>query len=107
VHRQSCPNIKKVLGEKDRIVEAFWSDQVRSSFLISVQIRALDRNNLLNELLKSLHDDQISMQSINSSVSKDQVATFHIVLEMADPKRLNSVLSHLRQVDSVFEAYRV
>jgi GTP pyrophosphokinase len=107
VHRANCPNLKRVLEEKDRIVEAVWSDQVRTSFLIQIQIKALDRTNLLTEILKVLSDDRVSINTLNSSVSKDQIATFRMVLDMADPKQLPAVLNHLRQLDNIFEVYRV
>ncbi|MDR2538488.1 MAG: bifunctional (p)ppGpp synthetase/guanosine-3',5'-bis(diphosphate) 3'-pyrophosphohydrolase [Bifidobacteriaceae bacterium] len=107
VHRVNCPNLQRVLNEKNRIVEAVWSDQVRTSFLMQIQINALDRANLLTEILKVLSDDRVSINSLNSSVSKDQIATFRMVLDMADPKQLPAVSNHLRQLDNIFEVYRV
>jgi GTP pyrophosphokinase len=106
-HRADCPNLAKVRNETDRIVEAEWADQVRTSFLMQVQIKALDRSNLLTEILKVLSDDRISINTMNTSVSQDQIANIRLVLDMADPKQLNAVLGHLRQLDNIFEAFRI
>jgi (p)ppGpp synthase/HD superfamily hydrolase len=44
---------------------------------------------------------------MNTSVSQDQIANIRLVLDMADPKQLNAVLGHLRQLDNIFEAFRI
>ena len=49
----------------------------------------------------------MNILSCTSQTSSDRVAKFRFDFELADPSHLDSILSAMKRVDSVYEAYRV
>jgi GTP pyrophosphokinase len=107
VHRVDCENITKFISDESRIIEASWSDHTSATFYVQIQISAMDRVNLLNEILVTVNEDQTPISSVTSSASRDRVAHIKLTLEIADSSRLDVILSHIRKIDGVFEVYRV
>jgi len=46
VHRTDCPNVKELSKSSDRLIEVSWRPGKPTSFLVSIQVEALDRRKL-------------------------------------------------------------
>lgn len=108
VHRSDCANVLHLAERQpERFVPVTWShNQSGSQYLVEVEIRALNRAGLLNDLSKVLSDLKVDILSGTMGTSGDQVATVRFTFELPDVDYLQSVLSTLRRVDGVFEASR-
>ncbi|OZG55625.1 (p)ppGpp synthetase [Bifidobacterium tissieri] len=107
VHRADCQNLidlKKHQG--DRIVEVSWNS-TNGTFLVKIQVEALDRPHLLSDVTRMLSDHGVNIISGTISTGDDRVATSQFVFEMADPQHLNTLLSAVRRIDGVFDCYRI
>ncbi|KAA8831579.1 RelA/SpoT family protein [Bifidobacterium tissieri] len=107
VHRADCQNLidlKKHQG--DRIVEVSWNS-TNGTFLVKIQVEALDRPHLLSDVTRMLSDHGVNIISGTISTGDDRVATSQFVFEMADPQHLNTLLSAVRKIDGVFDCYRI
>ncbi|MBT1176848.1 RelA/SpoT family protein [Bifidobacterium callimiconis] len=107
VHRADCQNLidlKKHQG--DRIVEVAWNS-TNGTFLVKIQVEALDRPHLLSDVTRMLSDHGVNIISGTISTGDDRVATSQFVFEMADPQHLNTLLSAVRKIDGVFDCYRI
>ncbi|MQA06763.1 MAG: RelA/SpoT family protein [Streptosporangiales bacterium] len=107
VHRKDCTNIENLSSQTERLVEVEWAPGQHSVFLVAIQVEALDRTRLLSDITKLLSDQHINILSASVSTTRDRVAISKFTFEMADPKHLGHLLADVRQVQGVYDAYRV
>lgn len=107
VHRRDCTNAKALLSQPERLVEVEWAPTTQSTFLVQIMVEALDRARLLSDITMVLSDQHVNILSASLTTSRDRVAKSRFAFEMGDPKHLGHVLKAVRQVDGVFDAYRV
>jgi guanosine-3',5'-bis(diphosphate) 3'-pyrophosphohydrolase len=107
VHRGDCINVPGLQDQPDRIVEVSWAPTSSSVFLVNIQIEALDRARLLSDVTRALSDTHVNILSASVTTTRDRIAMSRFTFEMADPKHLGSVLKAVRNVEGVYDAYRV
>jgi GTP pyrophosphokinase len=107
VHRTDCTNAKDLQARTERLVEVAWSVQPGSVFLVAIQVEALDRHRLLSDVTKVLADERVNILSASVQTSRDRVAVSRFTFEMGDPKHLGHVLRAVRNVEGVYDVYRV
>ena len=107
VHRDDCENAGDLRVQAERIVEVTWKPTSASSFLVAIQVEALDRHKLLADVTKVLSDERVNILSATVTTTRDRVAISRFSFEMADPKHLGHLLAAVRKVDGVYDAYRV
>ena len=76
------------------------------TFLVQIQVEALDRARLLSDVTRVLSDNHVNILSASVSTSRDRVAVSKFSFEMAETNHLGHVLAAVRKVDGVFDAYR-
>ncbi|HEY4898134.1 MAG TPA: ACT domain-containing protein, partial [Candidatus Nanopelagicaceae bacterium] len=107
VHRIDCLNLNDLKEHQgDRIVGVKWNNTARASFLVNIQVEALDRSGLLSDITRTLSDQHVNILNAAVSTSKDRVALSRFTFEMADALHLDNVLSAVRSVEGVYDVYR-
>jgi guanosine-3',5'-bis(diphosphate) 3'-pyrophosphohydrolase len=107
VHRTDCPNVKSLRNEPDRLIDVSWSVGKPTSFLVSIQVDALDRRKLLQDVATVLGDQHVNIVAASSNTGKDRIAVLRFTFELGDIAHLSSILSNVKRVDGVFDARRV
>jgi len=107
VHRTDCANAEALSGQTHRFIEVEWDHDQPATFVVSVEVEALDRSRLLRDVAGVLAENHVNILSSSSQTSSDRVAKFRFDFEMADPGHLESVLKAMKRVDSVYDVYRV
>ncbi len=107
VHRADCPNARALATQADRFIDVSWRPGKGTSFVVAVQVEALDRKKLLGDVATALAEHQINILAATSTVGKDRVAKLRFTFELADITHLTGILRSVKKVDSVFDAYRV
>jgi guanosine-3',5'-bis(diphosphate) 3'-pyrophosphohydrolase len=107
VHREDCTNGTDLKRQAERLVEVSWAPTAGSTFLVAIQVEALDRHRLLSDVTKVLSDEKVNILSATVSTTRDRVAVSKFTFEMADPKHLGHLLRVVRRVEGVYDAYRV
>jgi GTP pyrophosphokinase len=108
VHRTNCVNIDDLKRHQgDRIVAVKWDPNAKSVYLVNIQVEALDRSRLLSDVTRALSDQQVNILSASVTTAKDRTAYSRFSFEMADATHLDAVLSAVRNVDGVYDVYRV
>ena len=108
VHRADCPNVAHLSDtQRDRMVDVHWSPSEGSVFLVAIQVEALDRTRLLSDVTRVLSDQHVNILSATVTTSRDRVAVSRFTFEMGDPKHLGHVLRAVRQIDGVYDVYRI
>jgi guanosine-3',5'-bis(diphosphate) 3'-pyrophosphohydrolase len=107
VHRTDCVNVPGLQAEPDRFVEVAWAPTASSIFLVNLQVEALDRARLLSDVTRALSDMHVNILSASVTTTRDRIALSRFTFEMADPMHLGSVIKGVRNVEGVYDAYRV
>ena len=107
VHRLNCTNASSLKSQSERLLEVEWAPTGQSTFLVNIQVEALDRARLLSDITMALSDVHVNILSASLTTSRDRVAKSRFTFEMADAKHLDSVLKAVRSVQGVFDVYRV
>ena len=108
VHRSDCINMADLkVHQGDRIVTVKWNNSAKSTFLVNIQVEALDRARLLSDVTKALSDQHVNILSASVVTNKDQTAISKFLFEMADASHLATVLTAVRSVEGVYDVNRV
>jgi GTP diphosphokinase / guanosine-3',5'-bis(diphosphate) 3'-diphosphatase len=108
VHRADCTNLMHLVGsEPERLVNVRWSPREGSQFLVAIQVEALDRTGLLSDVTRSISEQHVNIMSATVSTTRDRIAFSRFTFEMGDPKHLGAVLRAVRNIDGVYDVYRV
>ncbi len=107
VHRTDCTNADDLRAEPERLVDVSWASSSTAVFLVAIQVEALDRHRLLSDITKALADEKVNILSASVTTSRDRVAVSRFSFEMGDPKHLGHVLRVVRNVEGVYDVYRV
>ncbi len=107
VHRTDCTNAASLQQQSERIIDVEWAPSPSSVFLVAIQVEALDRHRLLSDVTRVLADEKVNILSASVTTSGDRVAISRFTFEMGDPKHLGHVLNVVRNVEGVYDVYRV
>jgi guanosine-3',5'-bis(diphosphate) 3'-pyrophosphohydrolase len=107
VHRTDCANAQSLRTQPERLVDVEWAPSSSSVFLVGIQVEALDRHRLLSDVAKVLADGKVNILSASVTTTRDRVAVSRFSFEMGDPKHLGHVLRAVRNVEGVYDVYRV
>ena len=109
MHRTDCTNATKLNDEPERLVEVSWSAPggTKSASRATIQLEALDRNGLLTETTGVLSEAKLPILAMSSQAGEDRVATIRLTIEVSDIKQLGSIMNQIRNIEGVFDVYRV
>ncbi len=108
VHRSDCSNAASLAsGDVGRMIEVEWDRESTGSFVAAIELKALDRTRLGVDVWKVISDNHLNILRSDSLTGADRVSRMRFEFELADPAHLDSLLSSLKRIDSVYDAYRV
>ncbi|WCZ39026.1 RelA/SpoT family protein [Corynebacterium jeddahense] len=109
VHRADCTNAAKLKAEPERLVDVAWASarSSRDASRATIQLEALDRNGLLTETTGVLSDAKLPILALSSQAGDDRIATIRLTIEVSDIKQLGSIMNQIRNIEGVFDVYRV
>jgi GTP pyrophosphokinase len=108
VHRSDCANAAALAsGDVGRMIEVEWDRDSTGSFVAAVELKALDRTRLGMDVWKVISENHLNILRSDSLTGADRVSRMRFEFELADPAHLDSLLSALKRIDSVYDAYRV
>jgi len=106
IHRLDCPNVKALMRNPERFTDVEWAEGQSTSFRVHIAVDSWDRPRLLEDVARTFAEHGANIVSYGGVV-EDQLAKNWYVAEVGDIKALRSLLGALRNVDAVFDAYRV
>ena len=110
IHRTDCINIINLPDfERGRLIEASWAaDEGKQDgkYMTEIVIYAHNRVGILTDLSKIFKEKNIDVNSINSRTSKSEIATISMSFAIQGTEELNSLISRIRQIDSIIDIER-
>ncbi|MGB2710089.1 MAG: bifunctional (p)ppGpp synthetase/guanosine-3',5'-bis(diphosphate) 3'-pyrophosphohydrolase [Conexibacter sp.] len=106
IHREDCPNVHILRKDPDRFTPVSWDGESSTSFKVEIHIDGWDRHRLLEDLSRTFSEAGINIVEARC-VSNPPMIKNRFVVEVADTKTLDATINRLRNIESVFDAYRV
>jgi GTP pyrophosphokinase len=106
IHRKDCPNVKALMRNPERFTDVDWDGATTKSFYVQIAVDAWDRPRLLEDVARTFAEHGANIVSYGGTV-EDQLAKNWYTAELGDVKSLRTLLTALRNIEAVFDAYRV
>ncbi len=106
IHRADCKNVKALKKAPERFVQVGWEGENEASYRVELQIDAYDRTRLLEDLSRTFSEAGINIIGASCTTNHPMVKN-KFVVEVGDTEQLKQCISRLRNVESVFDAYRI
>jgi guanosine-3',5'-bis(diphosphate) 3'-pyrophosphohydrolase len=106
IHREDCSNVKSLRRNPERFTKVSWDGGASQSFRVQIAVDSWDRPRLLEDVARTFAEHGANIVEYGGHV-EDQLAKNWYVAQVGDVKALRSLLTALRNVDAVFDAYRV
>jgi GTP diphosphokinase / guanosine-3',5'-bis(diphosphate) 3'-diphosphatase len=107
IHRNDCPNVKALRRSPERFTDVDWDGATTStSFRVQIAVDSWDRPRLLEDVARTFAEHGANIVSYGGVV-EDQLAKNWYTAEVGDVKSLRTLLTALRNLEAVFDAYRV
>ena len=108
IHRADCPNAN-VNGDffKNRLVDVAWSNSEASKFEAEIQIKAVDRRGIINDITHIIAMDKVSLNGISAKKGKDNVVSVNLLVEVNNIDALNTLMKKIKSIPGVENIYRV
>ena len=106
VHRGDCPNVRALMRNPERFTPVECDGATSESFRVQIAVDSWDRPRLLEDVARTFAEHGANIVSYGGVV-EDQMAKNWYVAQVGDLKALRTLLTALRNVDAVFDAYRV
>ncbi len=106
IHREDCPNVRALKRNPERFTPVEWDGGTTTSFRVQIAVDSFDRPRLLEDVARTFAEHGANIVSYGGVV-EDGMARNWYTAEVAEVKELRALLSALRNLDAVFDAYRV
>jgi guanosine-3',5'-bis(diphosphate) 3'-pyrophosphohydrolase len=106
IHREDCRNMSSLKRSPERLTEVAWDGDNATSYRVELQVDAWDRTRLLEDLSRTFAETGVNIIEAFCSTKHPMVKN-RFVVEVGDSEQLRQCVGRLRNVDSVFDAYRV
>ncbi len=106
IHHEDCPNAKALRRNPERFADVSWEAESATSFRVELAVDAWDRPRLLEELSRAFSESGVNILEARCTVDHPMVKD-RFVVEVGDKAALKACVQRLRNIDSVFDAYRV
>ncbi len=107
IHRRDCKNARALAKNPERFTKVDWQGLGGVAFRVEVQVEALDRNHLLEDVARTLGDSGVNILSGSVQTLPDGVVRDRFTIEVGDVRQLDNILANIRAIDTVYDAYRV
>lgn len=104
VHKATCDELNRLAAQYGKNIvkeEIKWSQHKAMSYLVTTELRGIDRQGLLLDLAKVVSDDfNINIREVNIH-SHDGIFEGNVSLYVKDAESLNTVMDKLREIKGI------
>ncbi|HEY1359147.1 MAG TPA: bifunctional (p)ppGpp synthetase/guanosine-3',5'-bis(diphosphate) 3'-pyrophosphohydrolase [Thermoleophilaceae bacterium] len=106
IHHEACVNAKALMKNPERFTKVSWEGDTASSFRVELEVDGWDRTRLLEDLSRTFAESGVNILEARCTVVHPMVKN-RFVVEVGDTEALRVCVQRLRNIESVFDAYRV
>jgi GTP pyrophosphokinase len=110
IHRQGCSNVESVPG--DRLVPVSWNSSDRNAsrpntYAVNIQIEALDRVGVLNDVLSHLKDNKVNVRSAQVKTYPGLPALIDLCMDIEDKEQFERTCMQIKKMSDILNLRRV
>lgn len=111
IHRTDCVNVISMSeSDRARLIDADWQvdngGAGKEKYIADINIYANNRNGLLVDITRTFTENNIDINTVNSRVSKQKIATISISFGIHNTEELNRIVDKLRNVGGIIDIER-
>ena len=107
VHRTSCPNVKGLMQNPERLIDVEWDTSGATEFQVEIVVEASDRMGLLKDITIAITDAGANILSASTQTTREGGARLRFLVAISSASLLDSLLASVSRVPSVYEARRL
>lgn len=106
IHRVTCPNVEKASPE--RFINVYWDKDFSGRiFDTTLKIIALDRRNLVADMINFLNGCNVTIASVTSTKNRTGDCMAKFKLQVSGLNDLNNAILNLKKIPEIFQIERV
>ena len=108
IHKASCANATASMKDPSnapRWVKAYWADSVKESYKAGLEILALDRNDLLKDVLNALSDMRVPIYNMNARQAENY-GIVNLTIGINNTEHVDRVVARLGKIRDVLKVTR-
>ncbi len=109
IHKANCANALSSMKDPSnapRWVKAYWADSVKDSYKAGLEIVALDRADLLRDVLNALSDMRVPIYAMNARQAENGCGVVSLTIGINNTEHLNRVVARLSKIRDVLKVTR-
>ena len=109
IHKSNCVNVMSSLKDPanaPRWVKAYWADSVKDSYKAGIEILALDRTDLLKDVLNVLSDMRVPIYTMNARQAENGYGIVTLTIGINNTEHLNRVVARMAKIRDVLKVTR-
>lgn len=106
IHRVTCPNVEKASPE--RFINVYWDKDFSGRiFDTTLKIIALDRRNLVADMINILNGCNVTIASVTSTKNRTGDCMAKFKLQVSGLNDLNNAILNLKKIPGIYQIERV
>ena len=109
VHAVNCPNVTNLMYEPERRISVEWAQDKEgtpNAYPVKLTLFCDDRFGMLKQITAVISDAKTNIRNIEARTANSQ-ASIDVVLDIADLKHLEQIISGLRKIPGVHDVQRL
>ncbi len=110
IHKVSCTNYQSALARDnnmERWKKVSWSKNVKTEFHTAIEVIAVDRTGLLQEIVTIISEARIAIYNSSSRRLKDGNASIKTTIAINGVDQLDSLIARIKKVNDVLSVTRI
>ncbi|MFO7815745.1 MAG: bifunctional (p)ppGpp synthetase/guanosine-3',5'-bis(diphosphate) 3'-pyrophosphohydrolase [Halanaerobiales bacterium] len=107
IHRKGCPNLKSLIeNDEERIIEVKWDQKRAESYIVDLNVEAVDKSALLNDITRLIKNEQIKLLSVNARTDKYGKAYINLSVELSSIEHMKDIMNKIKDIAGVLSVQR-
>jgi GTP diphosphokinase / guanosine-3',5'-bis(diphosphate) 3'-diphosphatase len=108
VHAHDCPNVTNLMYEPERRIDVEWGrdEGAPSAYPVKLTVFCDDRFGMLKQITAIISDSKTNIRNVEARTANGQ-ANIDIVLDIADLKHLENIVTGVRKISGVHDVQRL
>lgn len=107
VHRLDCINVQGDGEEAERRIPVMWDGiSENESYKVGIEILAVDRPGMLNELMAVIIEAKTHISSVNARVNRAKQITVNFEVDVKNTNQLSNLMNKLQKIRDVYQVGR-
>jgi GTP pyrophosphokinase len=108
VHASNCPNVENLMYEPERRIDVEWAHEEGApiAYPVKITVACDDRFGMLKQITAVISDSKTNIRNIEARTGNGQ-ASVDVVLDIADLKHLENIISGVRKIPGVHDVQRL